>query len=215
MHRVVRRFQGTADLRPPKPDTADAERAADALKIPAAGLIVFGAINAVGSVALALVFLSKGGMPLFFLILVILPVITGLFQLKGGLHMANHRSHSVAMAGAIAAVLPMTPLWLISLPLGIVALLVLQRRDVRQLFACSTSGAEPVGSAQQGFAAPFLMALLAALFATCMGCGLAAWLYLRTAAPDTAHVEIPAEVEVRQLENGVLVVPRGVEKARK
>jgi tRNA A-37 threonylcarbamoyl transferase component Bud32 len=67
------------------------------------------------------------------LVLVNLPA--GLVMLVGGFAMLRLGPYEAAKAGAIAAILPCGPAWLISLPVGVVALLVLRRPPVAAAFA--------------------------------------------------------------------------------
>ena len=73
----------------------------------------------------------------------LLPLVAGLFQLKGGLHMRDERSLTASMLGVVAALVPVSPLWLLSLPLGIWALVLLQREEVKAAFTDYDGGAYP------------------------------------------------------------------------
>ena len=53
----------------------------------------------------------------------------------GAARMSDLQSYPIAVLAAIAAILPCAPGFLISLPFGIWALIVLSRRDVRTAFA--------------------------------------------------------------------------------
>jgi hypothetical protein len=72
-----------------------------------------------------------------FLYAVLLPIV-GAVMMSGGLRMRKLRKRRLAMAGAIAAVLP-TPFIVFSLPFGIWSLIVLTRPSVKAAFARQSS----------------------------------------------------------------------------
>jgi predicted Ser/Thr protein kinase len=64
----------------------------------------------------------------------LLTVPSSLLLILGGMKMRQLRSYGLAVLAAIAALLPLGPQWLISLPMGIWALAVLARADVKAAF---------------------------------------------------------------------------------
>ncbi len=134
---------------PSKPPRESAPGAWESLRIPALGLMIVGTLNVGGWVIVALRALRDSGLAIFPLIFLLVPVAAGLFQLKGGWHMLNGQSYTSSRRGVIAAWLPVSPLWIISLPLGIWALIVLQRHEVKALFADREAGEyRPPGNVQ-------------------------------------------------------------------
>jgi serine/threonine protein kinase len=63
----------------------------------------------------------------------------GVFILIGALNMLQLRSYGWAMAGAIMAVIPCSPCWLVGLPVGIWALSILMNPGVRDAFGAGES----------------------------------------------------------------------------
>ena len=118
-----------------KPAHIDSSQLTDALRTPAIALVVVGAVNVGLTILSFLVLFWGGGMAIFALIVLMVPLLISLVQLKGGVHMLRHQSYAVSMLGAIAAVLPLTHLWFVSLPLGIWALVLLQRQEVQQHYS--------------------------------------------------------------------------------
>ena len=134
---------------PSKPPRESAPGAWESLRIPALGLMIVGTLNVGGWVIVALRALRDSGLAIFPLIFLLVPVAAGLFQLKGGWHMLNGQSYTSSRRGVVAAWLPVSPLWIISLPLGIWALIVLQRHEVKALFADREAGEyRPPGNVQ-------------------------------------------------------------------
>jgi predicted Ser/Thr protein kinase len=125
---------------PAKPPREDAPNAWESLRIPATGLMIVGILN-IGGCALVGLFAPASELAIIPLALLLLPTLAGLFQIQGGWHMFNGRSHTISMLGVVAAWLPVSPLWIVSLPLGIWALMIMQRHDVKALFADQIAGA--------------------------------------------------------------------------
>jgi hypothetical protein len=48
--------------------------------------------------------------------------------------MLQHRSYATAVASSLVAMIPWTPVWVFSLPLGIIALVLLRKLAVVELF---------------------------------------------------------------------------------
>ncbi len=59
----------------------------------------------------------------------------GVFVLLGGIAMIRLRSHALAMFGATMALVPVGPIWLLSLPYGVYSVFVLRRSQVKEAFA--------------------------------------------------------------------------------
>ena len=80
----------------------------------------------------------------FFAVLTFLPgALIGMVMLAGGVQMRKFRSYGLAVAAGIAAFVPISPLWLINLALGIWALAVLFSADVKGAFAAKSRSPAP------------------------------------------------------------------------
>ncbi len=67
--------------------------------------------------------------------MVLLPSLPlGVMMLLGGLNMRGPGSYAMAMVGAIAGVVPFSPLWLVSVGIAIWSLLVLRQPEARRIF---------------------------------------------------------------------------------
>lgn len=105
------------------------------VRIPAIGLIISGAMNFL-ALAIVLVTVAIGrGASIFFLMLPVLTCIVGLFTIAGARRMLRLQSYGWAVTVGILAVLPVSAGFMLSVPMGIWALIVLYRRDVQQAFA--------------------------------------------------------------------------------
>ena len=71
----------------------------------------------------------------------------GIMMLLAGIGMVRSRMLEMATMGCIAAMLPCSPLFLISLPMGIWALLVLRRKDIRAAFRQPEADLPPTAAA--------------------------------------------------------------------
>ena len=122
---------------PARPDTTDLESSVRSrLKVPATGLLVAGIVNLLVPLGIAL-FLLSAMMTLEFraVVFVLLSLVQGIILLVGSARMRDLQSYPVALSAAIVAILPLGAGFLISLPFGIWALIVLSRRDVQTAFA--------------------------------------------------------------------------------
>ena len=95
--------------------------------------------------------------------------------------MLRHQSYAVSTLGAIAAILPLTLLWFVSLPLGIWALVLLHRPEVQQRYA--DVAASRWSEEMQGRGRVKWTVLAALLFASLLGGALVAFLFLDREAP--------------------------------
>lgn len=98
---------------------------------PAIASIVIGALMAAGHVA-ALVAYANSGMhePGWLLF----GVVTGILMFVGGFMMRSLRSTGGALMGAIAALIPVSPGSVFTIPIGIIAIQVLNRPHIRRAF---------------------------------------------------------------------------------
>ena len=103
-------------------------------------------------------------------------VIPSLLILAGGFQMLRLQSYRLAIIAAIVALLPCSPAWLLGLPLGIWALVILARRDVRAAFG-PVVAAEAIAETPRS--RPWLVPVLAVL--NLVG---AIFLMFLTATPD-------------------------------
>ena len=106
------------------------------LRIPAIGVRITGMLDIV-FVAVMLMIAGHGGLPglVEMLIVVGLMLTPGIAILLGGIAMPKCKSHGLAVAAAIVAVIPIHPAFWIGLPFGIWALVVLSRPEIQRAFA--------------------------------------------------------------------------------
>ena len=122
-------------VQPPKIATDDLETIRQRVKIPAIGLIISGAMNFL-ALAIVLVTVSIGrGASIFFLMIPVLACFVGLFTIAGARRMLRLQSYGWAVTVGILAILPVSAGFMLSVPMGIWALIVLYRRDVQEAFA--------------------------------------------------------------------------------
>jgi tRNA A-37 threonylcarbamoyl transferase component Bud32 len=109
---------------------------------PAIGLLVTAIFSAVSSIVSAVWFLERfdAGSPhhetlVLIAVLSIIPLATAVgYLFVGALLMAGMRSYPSALAAGILAVIPWSPGWILGLPFGIWALVVLSDKNVRAVF---------------------------------------------------------------------------------
>jgi tRNA A-37 threonylcarbamoyl transferase component Bud32 len=106
---------------------------------PAGGLILSGVIGCLFWMILGLALFATerhwDGRPrVGYLLMPLLGVPIGLFQIIGGHRLKRCTSYYWAMAAAMWAMFPWSPGWLIGLPSGIISLIVLRRPDVQSQF---------------------------------------------------------------------------------
>jgi hypothetical protein len=84
------------------------------------------------------------------IVLMTLAVLALLIMLAGAVTMLRRRSNGLAFTAAILAVLPSSPAWFFTLPIGVWALMVLTRSQGALAFGRAADGAPPtaVGSPQ-------------------------------------------------------------------
>lgn len=144
---------------PPEKTMAGAaarEQAEQAVRWPALALLILAVVDCVpvGVVLLA----TGGGVALTYpWILSLLQVGIAIVIGIGASRMRNLQSYGMAMTAAILAVLPVHLGWFLGIPLGIWALAVLSRSDVRRAFGVGEAGTSR-GDNQWG--APLLVGLL-------------------------------------------------------
>jgi tRNA A-37 threonylcarbamoyl transferase component Bud32 len=131
---------GAAPSVGPETTDNDLEAVRRRLKIPAIGLIVSGAVNIV-FLGLVLVLALSGGRPIIGSLLAILVLtgmcIVGLFIVMGARRMLRLRGYGLAVMAGILAVMPLSLGFMLGLPMGIWALIVLYRADVQEAFAAT------------------------------------------------------------------------------
>ncbi|MBT4867775.1 MAG: serine/threonine protein kinase, partial [Planctomycetaceae bacterium] len=137
----------TAGILPPAAQsisTADNALVRGRLKVPAIGLLVAGIVNLLATLSIVLIpvvitLLSNGkGMGIpgpTELLVVACSLAMGTMLIAGAVRMFDLQSHRIAVIAAVIAVLPCTLGFLISLPFGIWALIVLSKPDVQDAFA--------------------------------------------------------------------------------
>jgi hypothetical protein len=143
---------GIVDVGPVGRPSTDLDRVRKQLVGPALGLLLTAAGVAVSTVVLAVLLVSKvfhGGDDVFSVLLlvaggVVLPAGVGLLGLGALRMMEARRSYLLCLTAALVAILPWSPAWVIGLPSGIWALLVLSRPEVLAAFF-DKRRAEPLG----------------------------------------------------------------------
>ncbi len=125
-----------------QPDTADSESLVRSrLKVPAIGLRVASIVNLLAALSIVLLQFSIEGSDelsvrtILFVVIALCSLALGIVLLIGSARIRDLQSYRLAVSAAVVAVLPFAPGFLISLPFGIWALIVLSRRDVRIVFA--------------------------------------------------------------------------------
>lgn len=162
----------------------------DALRTPAVALMSVGIANALLTMLVGLLLIMKV-VGIFEVAAVILSIGVALMQFKGGLHMLRYRSPNVATVGAIAAILPFTLLWIFTLPLGIWALVVLQRAEVQQRFVRAAAGQWGQQVRGSGQANRKVATVLAVIFGI-LACGFLAGVLFFVASGESPE---PATIE--------------------
>ncbi|MCC7372304.1 MAG: hypothetical protein IT306_28070 [Chloroflexi bacterium] len=121
---------------------------AQPVSAPAIGLLVAGGLSLAGTVvwlivllsASTLIFVSEDSKDALFgvglwVVLALLRVVLDGVTIYGGLQMRSLRNWNWSMAGAVAACIPCTFCCVVSLPLGVWALVVLLKDETKALFA--------------------------------------------------------------------------------
>jgi len=109
-------------------------RAYRRLRIPSIGLIIAGAINCSVSLLACIVAIVSHGIVVPELAITAAVFGLGLLIIAGACHAMRLRSYGLAVAGTVFATLPCSPGGLVSLPMGIWALLILSSAEVHTAF---------------------------------------------------------------------------------
>ncbi|MBW3600485.1 MAG: serine/threonine protein kinase [Planctomycetes bacterium] len=125
-------------------ETADLEDARRSVKAPALALVGAGILSifcAIAVVAIGLIVMvtdsrhyDGGGILSWIIVFGAPTLITAPLMIIGGLRMKQLESRWLALAAAIVAVLPLNVASLVAIPIGVWALVVLNRRNVEQAF---------------------------------------------------------------------------------
>jgi len=131
-----------ATAHPPKPTDPTELRAGAGRKLrgPAINLLIFSSINLATAVLFVVSILGTYRTPASNMLLLLaagMMVLCGIAILFGAIQMLRLRWYSSAMLGGIVALLPCGPAWPLTLIFGILALVTLNRNEVRQAFALS------------------------------------------------------------------------------
>jgi len=125
------------------------EKAWQHVRIPAIGLVVTGLIGLLGLVGVLLLLgcfslgLANGGFAVAPVAILFVSCLPALIILTGGRRMSHFKSHGLAVAAAILALMPIHAGFLLGLPMGIWALIVLTRSDVQKAFTLAAKGGAP------------------------------------------------------------------------
>jgi serine/threonine protein kinase len=147
----IRRIPRPARATPrpsPAGQGADPDRVRRQLLAPAAGLLLTAAVALVSTLVLAVVLARRfdpaGNLLAKCLVgagaFVLMPLGVWL-MVDGALRMLRGRSYTFCVAAALVALLPWSPAWLLGLPVGIGALVVLGRPEVMRAFLRNREGA--------------------------------------------------------------------------
>ncbi len=104
-------------------------------------MLLAGVVNLLTTLSIALLAVSLTGSDelsvrtIVFAMIALSSLVLGIVLLIGSARMRDLQSYPIALSAAVAAIFPFAPGFLISLPFGVWALLVLSRRDVRLAFA--------------------------------------------------------------------------------
>ncbi len=146
--RVKRAFALRRSLAQQDPDAVAQRQIARTVATPAWGLIVLGSVNLIYPLVLVMLVseLDRDDPPVLMLLLS-LPA--GAVILWGGLAMRRFAMYGATMTAAIVAMLPISPLWFLSLPFGWMAVRALRKPRVLAQFAQAAETDEPPGDASQ------------------------------------------------------------------
>ena len=132
-------------LEPPSVPEGDLESVRRRLKIPAIGLMISGALNMPFAL---IVLVLTGGLAIMELGVTTLLCAGGLFTMIAAWRMLNVRSYGWAVTAGILALLPVSIGFMLSVPMGIWALIVLYRADVQAAFAAAARGKRGTGTSR-------------------------------------------------------------------
>jgi len=125
-----------------QPETAEFESLVRGrMKVPAIGLRVAGIVNLLAALLFVLIMVLVPGSEVFsmrtmiFVVLALLSLVQGIILVIGASRMFDLQSYRIAVLAAVVAILPCAPGFLISLPFGIWALIVLSMGNVQTAFA--------------------------------------------------------------------------------
>jgi len=119
----------------------DIEDAQQALRIPSIGIRITGLLDCLLLIVLLLMMFwtivpgKEKAIGLYELALMIAFLTPGIVIFLGGLAMPKCKSHGLAVAAAILAMIPFHPAFLIGLPFGIWALMILNKPEIQRAFA--------------------------------------------------------------------------------
>jgi hypothetical protein len=150
--------------KPPKPDMPASVALSwenSRLKIPAIGLCVAGAIDCLALLVLVglAIYAYRApesthgfGLPgVMELAIIASGTIFGVGRLAGGISMISRRSYALSVGGAICALFPCGLTWLIGLPFGIWALIVLNSPEARREFELAAESRAQEAFEREGY----------------------------------------------------------------
>jgi serine/threonine protein kinase/formylglycine-generating enzyme required for sulfatase activity len=190
--------RGRADLSvPPSGDQASLEAARQEVKAPASWLVATGVLNWIAIPLIVLSIAAAGGGGRTTTISVLLALLAVLFLssaiIVAGLKMKRLEAYSLAITGSMLAIL-ITPGNLIGLPIGIWAIVVLSRREVRAAFAKTRLGSlEAVQPTRSGAA---WNVAVAATLVLIVAFGVLFWARSHSARSEGLNRSWPAEAAV-------------------
>jgi hypothetical protein len=129
--------RGDGGVRPTEPPRLTDAPASARVRAPAIALLVAGILSAAPLPVVLLLVLAgvvEFGLRLSLAGPAVMGFLVGLLIVVGARNMLRLRSHAWALCGAVLALLPCGPWWLVSLPVGLWALAVLTAPEVRAAF---------------------------------------------------------------------------------
>lgn len=166
MRRSASRREAVGDLpltpdQPVKP--ANLAAVSRRIALPGRCLIVLGVLVLLSPLGLLLWVLTGSAPGIFELLIVSVPsIVSGSLMMYGGTEITRQRNYAGAILGTIGALVPMNVFWLLTLPIGIWALVTLMSAEARLAFQ-SGPAAEQTVARKTGFAAVFFLALMGAV----------------------------------------------------
>ncbi len=109
------------------------------LTAPAVVLLVCGVFNLMFLLPASFILLARGAPTFLLLLVACFPVLTSLMQIVVGRQLAHGPSRSAAISAIVVAVLPLTPLWLLTLPVGIWIAILLRNGAAMSVHAIASS----------------------------------------------------------------------------
>ncbi len=165
---------------PVKPAAVDQGAMGDPLRVPGIGLVLVAVLNIAAWFLACIAVVKLSPLPIWLLVPAVIPLLVSLVILKGALNMLRGQSYGMANVGAVAAILPLNLFAVLSIPLGIWALIQLQKPNVRSRFrgqwrwGLGRESSDAAGRERGGTGATGVLVAAAILLVTLGVCAVAA-----------------------------------------